>query len=67
MLNAWAHGGELAAAGTLHGVLEVDVLRHAHLRIEQRRAALVAQVLPRILQAPDHPRAALCMQGILLI
>ena len=59
VLDAGAEGLDLGGAGALHGILEVDVLRHAHLCVEQRRAALVAQLLARVLQASNHPRAAL--------
>jgi len=63
VLHAAAEAPDLGCARALHGVLEVDVLRHAHLRVEQRRAALVAQVLARVLQAADHARAALRAAG----
>lgn len=59
VLDAGAEGLDLGGAGALHGILEVDVLRHAHLCVEQRRAALVAQLLARVLQASNHTRAAL--------
>ena len=37
---------DVLAAGLLHGELEVDVLGHADLLVEQRGLALVAQLLP---------------------
>ena len=60
MLNARAELLDLGGARALHGILEVDVLRHPDLRIKQRCSALVRELLPSILQAPDHPCAALC-------
>lgn len=59
MLNARAELLDLGGARALHGILEVDVLRHPDLRIKQRCPALVRQLLPSILQAPDHPCASL--------
>lgn len=64
VLDAGAEGLDLGRARALHGVLEVNVLCHAHLRIEQRRAALVAQLLARVLQAPDDPCTPLCMHKL---
>ena len=48
---------QLVAAGLLHGVLEVTVLGHAHLRVEQRGAALTAELLPLLLEAAEEPWA----------
>mmetsp|Transcript_14698 Transcript_14698/g.41362 ORF Transcript_14698/g.41362 Transcript_14698/m.41362 type:complete len:208 (+) Transcript_14698:1485-2108(+) len=53
-----AEKGDLGFAGLLHWVLEVDVLAHAHLLVEKRGAALIAQALSLVLEATDHPSAA---------
>lgn len=46
VLHVLAVALDVGAAGLLHGELEVDVLRHAHLLVKQRRLALVAQFQP---------------------
>lgn len=45
-LRILAEALDVGPAGLLHGKLEIDVLRHAHLLVKQRRLALIAQVLP---------------------
>mmetsp|Transcript_35361 Transcript_35361/g.59588 ORF Transcript_35361/g.59588 Transcript_35361/m.59588 type:complete len:483 (+) Transcript_35361:1574-3022(+) len=45
----------LLGASLLHGELEVDVLGKAHLLIEKGRAALIAELVTRVLQAAQHP------------
>jgi hypothetical protein len=44
-LHRLAKALDVRAACLFHGELEVDVLGHAHLLVEQRRLALVAQLL----------------------
>mmetsp|Transcript_2425 Transcript_2425/g.6175 ORF Transcript_2425/g.6175 Transcript_2425/m.6175 type:complete len:743 (-) Transcript_2425:468-2696(-) len=48
----------LPGARLLHGVLEVNVLSHAHLVVKQRCSALLGQAVAVVLQAADDPGRA---------
>lgn len=55
MGNARTVGAQLATAGTLHWILEINILGHPDLGIKQGGATLVTQLLPVVLQAANHP------------
>jgi len=78
VLHVLAEAADVGAAALLHGELEVDVLGHADLLVEQRGLALVAQVRAPAARPPVRlgfglPRQSLagwswawqdCVQGV---
>ena len=57
--DALAEGGDLRGASPLDGVLEINVLCHPDFSIEQCGSALIAELLPGLLQTPNYPGRAL--------